>query len=126
MEKLHAGEIPGWASPPPPFLVPAAGGDVQGAAGQPRKWTWGPRGSHSSLIGDAEGPGVQRALGSPGLRKKKELKKKFREVRLPRAGGRTGDCGMWSRGRGVVLGGKEIFSSLNGNRDGVELFHWWG
>lgn len=52
--------------PPPPFLVPAAGGDVQGAAGQPRKWTWGPRGSHSSLVGDAEGPGAQRALGSPG------------------------------------------------------------
>lgn len=101
---------------------------MQGTAGQPRKRTWGPRGSHSSLIGDAEGPGAQRALGSPGLRKNKELKKKkkIREVRLPRAGGRTGDCGMWSRGRGVVLGGKEIFSSLNGNRDGVELFHWWG
>lgn len=23
-------------------------------------------------------------------------------------------------------GEKRFFSSLNGNRDGVELFHWWG
>lgn len=23
-------------------------------------------------------------------------------------------------------GERDFFSSLNGNRDGVELFHWWG
>lgn len=36
----------------------------------------------------------------------------MREVRLPRAGGRTGDCGMWSRGLGVVSGGKRGFFLL--------------
>jgi hypothetical protein len=57
-------------SPPPPTFFPLvlAAGDVLGVAGQPRKWTWGPRGSHSNLVGDAEGPGAQRALGFPGLR----------------------------------------------------------
>lgn len=132
------GETPRWRSPglgflPPspllfsPFPCPCSWRRcMQGAAGQPRKWTWGPRGSHSNLVGNAEGPGAQRA-SAWGLCKDKELKKKkIREVRLPRAGGRTGDCGMWSRGRRVVWGGKRFFSSLNGNRDGVELFHWWG
>lgn len=33
-------------------------------------------------------------------------------MRLPRAGGRIGDCGMWSRGRGVVSGGKRNFFLL--------------
>lgn len=108
MEKLHAGEIPGWASPPPPFLVPAAGGDVQGAAGQPRKWTWGPRGSHSSLIGDAEGPGAQRALGSPGLRKNKELKKKNQRGEATQS--RREDRRLWD----VVQGPR---SGFGGERD---------
>lgn len=36
MERLHAGEVPGWDFFFPPFLVSAAR-DVQGAAGQPRK-----------------------------------------------------------------------------------------
>lgn len=70
-------------------------------------------------------------LGSPGLRlgsvQNKELKKKKNsEVRLPRAGGRIGDCGMWFGATEWFWGGKRFFSSLNGNRDGVELFHWWG
>lgn len=49
------------------FLLPVAR-DVQGAAGQPQKWTWGPRGSHSRLVGDSEESGAQRALGSQDLR----------------------------------------------------------
>lgn len=51
------------------------------------------------------------------------------EVRLPRAGGaEERRLLMCSRGRGgrVVSGGKKVFSSLNRNRDGVGLFHWWG
>lgn len=65
----------------------------------------------AAWLGTQKDPEHRERWGPPGLRKNKELKKKkkIREVRLPRAGGRTGDCGMWSRGRGVVLGGKEIF-----------------
>lgn len=64
----------------------------------------------AAWLGTQKDPEHRERWGPPGLRKNKEFKKKkIREVRLPRAGGRTGDCGMWSRGRGVVLGGKEIF-----------------
>lgn len=70
-----------------------------GTSWKPQQPSWGRRRTRST-----ESVGVPRASA-----KLKNLKKKIREVRLPRAGGRTGDCGMWSRGRGVVLGGKEIF-----------------
>lgn len=115
MEKLHAGEIPGWAffSPPsPPSLslqLEEMCREQQASLGN----------GHGDLVeataawlGTQKDPEHRERWGPPGLRKNKELKKKkkkIREVRLPRAGGRTGDCGMWSRGRGVVLGGKEIF-----------------
>lgn len=62
MERLHAGEVPGWDF----FFLLHVARDVQGAAGQPQKRTWGPRGSHSRLVGDSQESGAQRVLGVSG------------------------------------------------------------
>lgn len=122
MEKLHAGEVRGWAFSPPPFSPPPSLSLQLEEMCREQQASLGNghgdlvEATASNLVGDAEGPGAQRALGSPGPQpgvcakiKIKNWKKKESEVRLPRAGGRTGDCGMWSRGGGVVSGGKEIF-----------------
>lgn len=118
------GETPRWRSPglgflPPspllfsPFPCPCSWRRcMQGAAGQPRKWTWGPRGSHSNLVGNAEGPGAQRA-SAWGLCKDKELKKKKKSERWgypePAGGQETVGCGP---GAAEWFGGERDFFLL--------------
>lgn len=120
MEKLHAGEVPGWAFSSSPHLFspcpcswrcdgssrPASEMDM-GTSWKPQQPGWGCRRTRST-----EGVGVPGPPPGVCAKIKNKKKKKIREVRLPRASGRTGDCGMWSRGRGVVWGGKEIFFLL--------------
>lgn len=114
MEKLHAGEIPGWAFFSPP-LPPSLSLQQEEMCREQQASLGNGHGdlveATAAWLGTQKDPEHREHWDPPGLRKNKELKKKkkIREVRLPRAGGRTGDCGMWSRGCGVVLGGKEIF-----------------
>lgn len=63
-----------------------------------------------------------------GLCKNKELKKNIYQ-RGEATQSRREDRRLWDvvQGPRSGFGGeKKFFSSLNGNRDGVELFHWWG
>lgn len=69
----------------------------------------------------------EKVAASPGPPPPASLKTS--EVRLTGpAGAEERETLMWYPGqwRASGVGGKKVFASLNRNRDGVGLFHWWG
>lgn len=93
-----------------------------GTSWKPQPPGWGLR-----RIRSAEGVGGLRT-SAWGLCKNKELKKYIYQ-RGEATQSRREDRRLWDvvQGPRSGFGGeKKFFSSLNGNRDGVELFHWWG